>query len=206
MRTIDPQTLSRRQRYTLLTSTVIPRPIGWISTLDAEGRSNLAPFSFFNAVTSEPPTVMISIGRRRGGRRKDSAANLLETQEGVVHMTPRRLAEAMVVTSTEAEPDVDEFVLAELERCPSENVRPFRVEGAPIAMECKMVQHLEVGAGPVDMFLLEVVCFHIDKDVMIDDVPDPTRLQAIGRLGGAHYCETTSLLSLARPSRPGRSG
>lgn len=206
MTVINPADLSRRERYQLMVSSVMPRPIGWISTMNEAGDANLAPFSFFNAVTSEPPTLMISVGRRRDGTRKDSAANLLATQEAVVHIAHRDLAEKMVATSAEVAPEVDEFGLADLERVPSDLVRPFRVKDALIAMEATMARHLEVGVGPVDMFLLEVVRFHLGEEIVADGFPDPTRLEAVGRLGGVYYCATTHLFKLARPPMPDRSG
>jgi flavin reductase (DIM6/NTAB) family NADH-FMN oxidoreductase RutF len=94
---IDPAALSPRDAYRFLTACLVPRPIAWISTLDADGRANLAPFSFFGGLSSDPPTVMISVGRRKGAR-KDTARNLVATGEAVIHLPSRALAEAMVAT------------------------------------------------------------------------------------------------------------
>lgn len=198
---IDPKTLSPREAYHLLISLVVPRPIAWVSTLDAQGRANLAPFSFFGGVTSHPPTVMVSVGRRKG-EPKDTAANLLATREAVVHLPHRPLAEAMVRTSTEAAPEVDEFDLAGLAKAPAERVAPPRVADAAIALECTLEQHLEVGDGPNDVFLLEVVHIHLADEVAVDGKADPALLKAVGRLGGSLYCDTAEPFEITRDARP----
>jgi flavin reductase (DIM6/NTAB) family NADH-FMN oxidoreductase RutF len=195
--------LSPPDAYRLLIACVVPRPIAWVSTLDADGRSNLAPFSFFAGVTSSPPTVMVSIGRTRG-RRKDTAANLLATREAVVHVPPRRLATQMVLTSADVPHETDEFDLASLAKTPSVDVRPPRVSGAPLAMECVLERHLEMGDGPQDVFFLRIVRFHLDDAVLdADGRPDPVKLDATGRLGGDGYCSTTDVFTIPRPRRPG---
>ncbi len=195
---IDPAALSGGDAYQMMIACVIPRPIAWASTVDADGNVNLAPFSFFGGVTTRPMTVMVSVGRRAGVP-KDTGANLLATKEAVVHIATRPLAEAMVATSTEAEPDVDEFELAGLTPVPSDVVRPPRVAEAAIAMETKLAHHMEVGDAPVDMFLLEVVRLHVDDAFVVDGLPDPAKLQAVGRLSGAHYCDTAAPFSVSRP-------
>lgn len=195
---VDPQDLSRRDRYRMLISCLVPRPIAWISTLSGDGVANLAPFSFFGGVTSEPPTVMLSVGRRRGVL-KDTAANLLATREGVIHVPSRTLAESMVATSAEVAPEVDEFEQVGLEKIPSVRVKPPRLANSAIAMETTLSQHLEVGAGPVDLFLLRVELFHVDDALLHEGFPDPAHLQAVGRLGGADYCDTATPFPIARP-------
>lgn len=196
---IDPATLSPRETYHLLVSLVVPRPIAWVSTLDAAGRGNLAPFSFFGGVTSHPPLVMLSVGPKRGAK-KDTAANLLARGEGVVHICHRPLAQAMVATSADVEPGVDEFDLAGLARAPSVKVAPPRIAGAAIAMEARVERHLEVGTGPNDLFLLEVVHVHVDDAFVVDGLPDPALLRAVGRLGGSLYCDTSTPFAVERPT------
>jgi flavin reductase (DIM6/NTAB) family NADH-FMN oxidoreductase RutF len=195
---IDPASLTRRDAYQLLISCVVPRPIAWLSTLSSDGVPNLAPFSFFGGVTAAPPTVMVSIGRRRGGH-KDSAANLLESGEGVVHIAHRPLAESMVKTSAEVEADINEFELAGLVTASSRRVAPHRVRDAAIAMETVVSRHLEIGDGPTDLFLLEIVHFHVDDTFVVEGLPDPARLAAVGRLGGNGYCDTEAPFFVARP-------
>ncbi len=195
---IDPTTLSPRDAYRLMIACVIPRPIAWTSTVDADGRPNLAPFSFFGGVTSSPMTVMVSVGRR-GGVEKDTGANLKATGEAVVHICTRPLAESMVATSAEAAPDVSEFELAGLPALPSAKVKPPRVATAAIAMEARVAHHMTVGTAPVDLFLLEVVQLHVADEMLVDGLPDPARLQAVGRLGGAGYCDTAAPFEVRRP-------
>jgi len=188
-----------RDAYRLLISCLVPRPIAWVSTVDLGDRVNLAPFSFFGGVTTAPPLVMVSIGRRRG-ERKDTARNLLVSREAVVHICDRPLAESMVATSAEVEHGVDEFELAGLAKAPSVDVRPPRVADAAIALETRLERHMEIGDGPNDVFLLEVVRYHLRDDVLADGLPDPAKLAAVGRLGGAWYCDTAAPFEVTRPS------
>lgn len=195
---VDPATLSPKDSYLLMISCVVPRPIGWTSTLAADGTPNLAPFSYFGGVSATPMIVMLSVGRRRGVH-KDTAANLLATREAVVHIAHRPLAEAMVATAAEAESHVDEFALAGLTAAPSAVVTPPRVAEAAIAMECRLVEHHEIGSGPADVFYLEVVQLHLDEAYLVDGRPDPAKLAAVGRLGGAAYCDTSQPFEVQRP-------
>lgn len=194
---VDPASLAPKDRYRLMIATVVPRPIGWVSTQATGGVPNLAPFSYFGAISSSPMTVMLSVGRRRG-ERKDTAVNLLETGEAVIHIAHRPLAEAMVATSAEVGPDVDEFALAGLTAVPAEVVAPPRVAEAAIAMECRMTTHLEVGETPMDVFFLEVLRLHLDDEILVDGLPDPARLAAVGRLGGEGYCDTAHPFEVPR--------
>lgn len=195
----DPTTLTPSDAYGLMISCVIPRPIAWTSTVDPRGDVNLAPFSFFGGVTTDPMTVMVRIGRRRG-MRKDTARNLLDTGEAVVHIATRPWARQMVHSSIDAAPDEDEFELTGLTKAPSVEVRPPRIAEAAIALETSMQRHMEVGNGPVDVFLLEVVHLHVRDEFLVDGRPDPSKLAAVGRLGGAHYCDTAAPFSVERPS------
>jgi flavin reductase (DIM6/NTAB) family NADH-FMN oxidoreductase RutF len=198
---IVPASLSGPDLYRLLIACVVPRPIAWVSTLDAQGRSNLAPFSFFAGVSAHPPIVMISVGRARG-RRKDTAENLLATREAVVHIAPRRLAQAMVTTSADVPHEVDEFELAGLAKEPSVDVRPPRVAAAPLAMETVLDRHLEAGDDPNDVFLLRIVRFHVAEDILdAANRPDPRKLDATGRLGGDGYCASNDVFTIPRPRR-----
>lgn len=195
---IEPASLSRREAYFMLTACLVPRPVAWASTVDADGRPNLAPFSFFGGVASRPMTVMLSVGRRRG-RPKDTAANLLTAGEAVVHIPTRPLAEAMVATSADVGPEVSEFELAGLTPVASSKVQPPRVAEAAIAMEAVLRQHIEVG-GTTDLFLLEVVHLHVGDEFLVDGLPDAARLRAVGRLGGVRYCDTAEVFEVHRPA------
>ena len=196
---VDPAQLPARDAYRWLIACLIPRPIAWVSTLSEAGVPNLAPFSFFGGLTSDPPLVMVSVGRRKGAR-KDTAANLLAVREAVIHIPDRPHAAAMVATSAEVGAEVDEFDLARLTKAPALRVKPWRVAEAPIALEAVLERHLELGNGPVDVFFLRVVLFHVADHLLVDGLPDPARLAAVGRLGGEHYCDTAQPFRVPRPS------
>ena len=186
---IDPAGLTPKDSYGLLIRCLIPRPIGWVSTIDEEGQPNLAPFSFFGGVSTDPMMVMLSVGRRRG-QRKDTSANLLANGEGVIHIPTRSVEGAMVTSAADADAHVDEFELAGLTAVPSTKIKPPRAAEAAIAMEALVRKHMEVGNAPVDLFLLEIVHLHIADDCLTDGKPDASKLAAVGRLGGSEYCDT----------------
>lgn len=195
----DAGQLGARQSYQLLIAALVPRPIAWVGTYAPNGGSNIAPFSFFGAVSSSPLLMMVSIGRRKG-RRKDTAANLLHRHECVVHIPHEPLAASMVATSAEVGPEVDEFELAGLASVPADVVHAPRLKDAVVAFECRNTQHLELGSGPNDVFILEAVRVHIDDAVLgVDGLPDPARWAAVGRLGRDEYCAVTSTFSAPRP-------
>ncbi len=189
--------LSGRESYRLMIACLVPRPIAWVSTIDLGSRANLAPFSYFGGVTSSPPIVMVSVGRRRG-ERKDTARNLLVSRECVIHICDRPLADQMVATSADVDHGVDEFELAGLAKVPAVDVRAPRIAEAAIAMEARLDRHMEIGQGPNDVFLLEVTRFHVRDDVVVDGVPDPAILAAVGRLGGTSYCDTSAPFDIER--------
>ena len=199
MRQLRPEDLDRAGRYHLMTACVVPRPIAWTSTISAAGITNLAPFSFFGGVSSDPWTVMLSVGRRRDGTHKDTARNLLDSGEAVIHISTRENEVAMVASSAGLAPDQSEIDHLDLPTVASVDVAPPRIEGAAIALECQRVHHQEVGRTPVDLFLLEVVRVHLREDLLVDDLPDATQLAAVGRLGGTRYCTTDDTYEIDRP-------
>jgi flavin reductase (DIM6/NTAB) family NADH-FMN oxidoreductase RutF len=204
---IDPSTAPVLAIYKLLIGCVVPRPIAWVSTVGANGVNNLAPFSFFMAITNDPPTLAFSSGPRSadvaaGRTRKDTVVNVEATGEFVVNVVDDALAEAMNLTSGEYAPDVDEFALADLATAPSVKVKPPRVAAAPIAMECRLAQIIPVGRGPHSLVIGEVVHFHIR-----DDVYDPAtgriamdRLKPVGRLAGNMYTHVHDVFEMKRPN------
>lgn len=195
---IDTSKLSSSENYRLLVHCVVPRPIAWISTFSRDGTRNIAPFSYFAAVTSAPPTLMVSVGKRAGVP-KDTARNLLDCKECIVHICQRDLASVMVQTSAEVSADIDEFELSKLHATSAERVHAPRVADAAIALECTLSQHLEVGEKRADVFFLEVVYAHVRDDVLGGEYPDPAKLRAVGRLGGTGYCDTALPFTLERP-------
>jgi len=178
---------------------VSPRPIGWISTLGANGVVNLAPYSFFNAVSTDPHFVMFS-----SGGRKDSQRNAEETGEFVCSLATYDLREAMNRTSEHVAPEVDEMVLAGLTPAPSKLVAPPRVAESPVAFECKYWRTIELpgpdgGPGTHAIVLGQVVGVHIDDAAIVGDKVDVTRLKPIARLGYGDYAVIDEVFELSRP-------
>ncbi len=185
---IDPRDHDPRHLYALMTSVIVPRPIAWVSTVSREGVPNLAPFSYFNAVTSKPPLVSISVGRR-AGKRKDTAHNASSTGELVINVVTEALLEPMVATSGNYPPEVDELALCGLTPIPSVLVTPPRVKEAPVQLECKTREIFEVSPGIVDLVIAEIVMFHVADELPIDaDLRiSGAALDTVGRLGGTEY-------------------
>jgi len=181
---------------------VAPRPIGWISTCDREGRSNLAPYSFFNAVCDRPPMVMFS-----SAGWKDTVANIQATGEFVCNLATRGLAEKMNLTSASLPHGVNEFEYAKLEAASSRIVAPPRVADAPAALECKLAQivqlHAASGAGLEQYVTIgEVVGVHIDRAYLREGLFDLLATHAIQRAGyTADYTEATTGFQMVRPNR-----
>ena len=197
---IDPKDHRSREIYRLMTSIVVPRPIAWVSTRSKDGVLNLAPFSYFNAVTSVPPLLSISVGRRRG-ERKDTAHNASTTGELVVNLVSRPQLEPMVVTSGDFGPEIDEFDKAGLEPVPSVLVTPPRVAGSPVQMECRTREILEVSPGVADLVIAEVVLFHVADGIEVtnDLRITASALDPVGRLGGDDYAFVGEQRTVERP-------
>ena len=187
-----------------LNALVVPRPIGWISTLSNEGVPNLAPYSFFNAVAYEPPQVMFAAtsGHRSGGL-KDSVLNAKETGEFVVNMATRALLEKMNASAVPAPRDVDEFEHVGLTKSPSRMVKAPGVGESPAHLECRTTQILELPSDDPDdgnvMVLGEVIGVHIDDDYLVDGRVDLLAIHPVGRLGYLDYVEVENAVSLERP-------
>lgn len=168
--------------YRTLSSLVVPRPIGWISTVSADDTDNLAPFSYFNAVGNSPPTVMFSAGDR-DGQPKDTPQNALDTGEFVTNFVSEDLVSAMDETSEAV--DVSEFDTGNIERSPSETVTPPRVANALAHLECEVVDSIRVGSNTV--VFGEVTFIHVDDSLVNDGAVDAQKINAVGRFGGPFY-------------------
>lgn len=191
------------------TSCVVPRPIGWITTLDERGVVNLAPFSFFNGVLSSPPMVMFSCSSmpsREQRHEKDTLANVTATREFVVNMATYALRDQVLATSAHVPVDVDELTMAGLTGVPSRIVKPPRVAELPVQLECRLYQIVELPPtgtlGKRNATVIgSVVGVHIDDDALTDGLIDIVKLRPLARLGYTHYCTVDSAFALDRPDR-----
>jgi flavin reductase (DIM6/NTAB) family NADH-FMN oxidoreductase RutF len=197
---IDPKTIPASLAYTVLTGAIIPRPIGFISSVSARGQVNLAPFSFFNAVCGEPPMVIFAPMNRRPP--KDTLLNVRETGEFVANIVSEEIAQQMNLTSGDYPADVSEFEISGLTPVPSDLVRPPRVKESPVNMECKVAQIIELSSKPWGGHLVigEVVRFHV-RDGIIDEnyFIDPDKLNPIARMGGPSYSRIRDRFDMIRP-------
>ena len=197
----DFAALSATDRYKLLVSTVVPRPIAWVVTLDGRGRPNAAPFSFFNAVSQDPPVLAIGIGGRRPGDIKDTGNNIRETGEFVVNLVAAANAEAMNVTAIEFGPEVNELAEAGLTPVPSVKVKPPRIAESPVAMECERLMTIDLGNERA-VVLGRILLMHVRDDAVLDAQKcyiDTPRLDLIGRMHGrGWYARTRDRFELPR--------
>jgi len=202
---LKPEEYTPRQIYKVMTGIVVPRPVALVSTVDGNGVANLAPFSFFSGVGSNPPTVLFCPTVREanagGEMRKDTLRNVEETGEFVVNVVSAAIAAQANVTAAEVAPEVDEFVLAELTPLKSEMVRPARVAESPAQMECKLLQVIYTSHAPGGgvIVLGEVLRFHVRQDLIEDFRVDPTGLDAVGRMAGNTWVHTRDRIDLTRP-------
>ncbi len=199
---IDPKQAGYQNIYKLLIGAIVPRPIAFVSTLSTEGIRNLAPFSFFTAISANPPVICFSPMRRAGpDPRKDTLRNILETKEFVVNIVSEEFAQKMNVTSADFPPEVDEFEASGLTPVASELVKPPRVAESHVHMECKLFQVIQIAElpGSGSLVLGEVVRFHVDERYFDDYKLDPDLLRPIGRMGGAVYTRTTDRFEMIRP-------
>ncbi|MGO4713507.1 flavin reductase family protein [Bradyrhizobium sp. 2TAF24] len=199
----DMSTLAPDLRYKVLTATVTPRPIAWVSSVSEQGIVNAAPFSFFNVMGHEPPTVTLGLLRQAGGEFKDTAANILATGEFVINLVSEDNAEAMNITCMDAPPEVDELACAGLTALPSLRVKPPRIAQSPVSLECRSVASLVMGPKQT-LVIGEVLAAHVDDAVVLDAERchfDTPKLKLIGRMhGSGWYARSSDLFELRRPS------
>ena len=193
--------LAANARYKLLVSTITPRPIAWVVSQDRNGVINAAPFSFFNAFAGDPPVVGIGIGSHKPGQPKDSRANIREIGQFVVNLVSEEIAQAMNITAIEFEPCVNELTQAGLTTLPSVRVKPPRIAESPVAMECELMQIIDLGPN-YGLVLGRVLVMHIRDDVVIDaskQYIDTPKLKLIGRMHGTGwYARTSDLFQMPR--------
>jgi flavin reductase (DIM6/NTAB) family NADH-FMN oxidoreductase RutF len=201
----DLGTMAKADVYKVLASVILPRPIAWIVSRDAAGGLNAAPFSFFNIVSSDPPIVAISFSAAPDREGKDTLANIRTRGEFVVNMVPEELAEAMNVTATNAPRGTDETQMAGLDLSPCKLVDVPRIEGSPVALECRVFEFIEPG-GASTILLARIVYAHV-RTSTFENVArlhiDPAQMRLIGRMHGAGgYCTTRDVFTIERKSWP----
>lgn len=200
-----PSRRERRANHHTLLSCVLPRPIAFVSTLSAEGVANLAPFSFFNAMCSDPPTLVFGPATKADGDEKDTVANLMQVGECVVNVVTYDMRQAMNQASYPYPHNVSEFEKAGFTPLPSVHVKPPRVAESPVHMECKLNQIVKIGSGALagNICIVEVVCFHIADELCLPDgTADITKIDLIARLGGDGYSTVRDRFDLPKPATP----
>jgi flavin reductase (DIM6/NTAB) family NADH-FMN oxidoreductase RutF len=193
---VDPARLSAREMYRFMIDAIVPRPIAFVSTRGPGGGFNVAPFSYYNAISSEPPLVVISINLRKG-RPKDTLRNIQDTGDFVVNVVSEALLAKMVRASGDWPEDVDEFELAGLTPAPAERVRAPRVAESPVHLECCV--HRLIDFGKTTLVVGEVVLADADDRVVTDGRVDAEKLRPVGRLGGDGYAIVREVVHEARP-------
>lgn len=195
----DIDAMDVKPRYNLLSSLIVPRPIAWVTTVDAAGRVNAAPFSFFNIMAGTPPVVVLGIGNRDGAP-KDTARNIVDTGEFVINLVTAGLLDAMNVTAVDFDADVDEIGEAGLETVASHAVAPPRIAASPVALECTFTQTVALGQGR-NMVVGAVSHAHVRDDIVIDEHRghvDASRLGVVARMHGGGWYTTVSPFRLDR--------
>ena len=206
---INPLDLAPPDRHALMLSIIIPRPIGLISTISLDGIPNLAPFSYFQSVSSVPPLILFCPNRNRKGKAKHSLLNAKSQGEFVAHTVTEDIAETINFASGEFPDGVNEFEETGLTPTPSDLVKPFRVAECPVAMECRVKELIEFSEGPLggSVVIGEVVRIHIREDLLgTADLPSLTaafydgRYRPISRLGGPAYGILEQSFDMPRPT------
>jgi len=199
--------LDRRASHHILLTTVVPRPIAWVTSLDPAGTVNIAPFSFFNCISSKPPLISIAIGDRRDGTSKDTRRNIETAKEFVVHVVDESHAHHMVETSGDFAPGESKVDVIGMKTTASEKVKVPRLVDAPVAMECRLFDvYLPKGSGTA-MMIGEVLGWHIREGLLRPradgkgESVDVHKLRPVGRLGDDLYCPVRDVFAMKSPRR-----
>ena len=199
--TFNPEELDKSAAYKLLTGTIIPRPIGWISTVDENGNNNLAPFSYLNMVSSDPKCVMFST-RRDNNQNKDTLNNVLITNEFVVNLVTVDIVEKMNTTSASVPPDIDEFELAKLTPIDSVMVKPKRVKESLVHFECEKIHHYFIdndSNGGACVVIGKIKIIHIDDTILLENnYINLEKYKPVARLAGSNYGTLGEIFSIKR--------
>ena len=203
---IDPQKLSFQENHKIMIGSILPRPIALVSTVSLDGKNNLAPFSYFNGVCSNPPTIMFAPARRGyDGKTKDTLNNIESMKEFVINIVSEDFAAQMVSCSTDYEPDIDEFSISKLTPIKCVKIKSSRVQEARISYECELHKIIPVGnSGPGGGFVVigTIVLFHIDDELYDNGHINIQELNPIGRLAGNKYTRVQDTLEIKRKVKP----
>ncbi|EAZ94429.1 hypothetical protein FBBAL38_12065 [Flavobacteria bacterium BAL38] len=197
----DIQNTEASALYKLLTGTVIPRPIGWISTIDSNNCNNLAPFSFFNVVSEDPPHVMFSIVRT-GNKNKDTLNNILDNKQFVVNLVTEEVVAQMNTTSQSVASDIDEFELASVTPIDAVYIKPKRVKESLVHFECEMVHHYFIENhqnGGACIIIGKIITMHIDDSILMENHRiNLETYKPVARLAGSNYSKLGEIFSIKR--------
>jgi len=202
MLSINPSDHQVHEIYKLMVGLIVPRPVALVSTIDKDGVPNVAPFSFFSGVGSNPPTVLFCPTLRSSGdNRKDTLRNVEQTGEFVINIVSDSIAGAANATAADVGPEVDEFLLAGLTAIPGEVVNVPRVAESPAQFECKLLQIVFTGnvPGAGVVVIGEIVRFHVNAELEHNFRIDPAKLDAVGRMAGNTWVHTRERFELERP-------
>ena len=205
MLSIDFSEIGLPKSHHYLLGAIGPRPICFVSTLDDIGNPNLAPFSFFNVFSSNPPIAIFSPSRSgRTGEHKDTFHNVIKTKEVVINLVDFKMAEQMSLASSPYSPEIDEFIKSGLTPIKSEKIKPFRVKESPIQLECEVIEIKELGdeGGAGNLIICKILKMHIAKRLLNDkQMIDQEKLDLIARMGGDWYCRTdkNSMFEIKKP-------
>jgi len=200
---IELSTLAATQIYHLMTQTVIPRPIAWVLTDSEQGNYNLAPFSYFTAVSSIPPLLMFSVGKKPSGEMKDTTRNVLETGKLVIHIAHHDSANEVTQTAATLDHGESEIEATGLELTDFDGFDLPRVKDCPIAFACKLYEVKEIGETPQSLIFAEIEKMYVDPNVIGERsdrlVVDALKVNPLSRLGGSEYATLENVFSVARP-------
>ncbi|MBT3233187.1 MAG: flavin reductase family protein [Calditrichaeota bacterium] len=200
---INPHDLEPREIHKLLLGIIIPRPIGLISTISAKSGPNLAPFSFFQAISANPPTLLFCPTRDRNGGIKHTHGNVIEIGEFVANVVTEKMATAMNISSGDFPENISEFESAGFTPLKSDKVKPFRVAESPVNLECRVIKIVEVSEEPLGgaVIIGEILRFHINEEVFDPEnkMINPEKFDLISRLGGMAYAPIRERFDMSRP-------
>jgi flavin reductase (DIM6/NTAB) family NADH-FMN oxidoreductase RutF len=202
--TIYPKDVKVSELHQQMLTAIAPRPIAFASTVDKDGNANLSPFSFFNVFSANPPVMVFSPARSgRTGKTKNTLDNVLEVPEVVINVVNYDIVEQASLSSTEYEKGIDEFIKAGFTKENSINIKPYRVKESPVQFECKVKKVVELGkeGGAGNLVICEVLCMHINENILTEGKIDQNKIRLVGRLGYNWYCKSfgDSLFEVEKP-------